>query len=100
MSITFQKRTQTHTVDCYRSLNLLAHAQLEELDIGSQCGGHGICGGDRIRVTAPGQALSPVTEAEREHLGAELIAQGWRLGCQCFPQADGLEISVEVPLDP
>lgn len=74
---------------CERNLNLLAHAQAIELGIGSRCGGHGICGGDRVRIE-PGEGgtplLSPVSEAEREHLSKDEIAQGWRLACQCYPE--------------
>jgi ferredoxin len=76
------------TVDfCEPQLNLLAHAQAIELDIGSRCGGHGVCGGDRVRVTPlTDGALSPVSEAERTHLSEADLASGIRLACQCFPQ--------------
>jgi ferredoxin len=72
-------------VDCYRSLNLLAHAQMEELETGSRCGGWGECGGDRILITAGAQFLTPLTDAEREHLSTTEIEQGYRLACQVFP---------------
>ena len=81
-----------HSVDfCERNLNLLAHAQAIELEVGSRCGGHGVCGGDRIRLpvglTQP-ERLSPITEKERQHLSSEQLAQGWRLACQCFPEGE------------
>lgn len=81
-----------------RNLNLLAHAQAIELDIGSRCGGHGICGGDRVRIE-PGPdgrppALSPLTEREREHLTPDEIASGWRLACQCFPENSAQKLIV------
>lgn len=99
MSLIFNKsksavQTQTET---YRCLNLLGHAQMEELDIGSRCGGHGVCGGDRIKVSAKAGEISPPTEIERKHLSAAELREGWRLGCQCFPERDGAEIRVEVP---
>ncbi len=84
-------------VETYRSLNLLAHAQIEELEIGSQCGGHGICGGDRVRVECEPGAVSPITEEERRHLTADELAEGWRLGCQCFPSSEDAWIRVHVP---
>ncbi|MEO5969424.1 MAG: hypothetical protein ABIQ95_05815 [Bdellovibrionia bacterium] len=91
--------TQEHvTVPCYRTLNILAHAQMEELDIGSLCGGHGICGGDRIQLPVGAQGTSPVTEKEREHLSREEIQEGWRLGCQCWPESDDLDISIFLPI--
>jgi ferredoxin len=97
MTVHFKLPEKAIDVPCYRYLNLLAHAQLEELEIGSRCGGHGICGGDRVQVEAPADAVSPPTEAEREHLGEELIAQGWRLACQCYPSADDFSIRVTSP---
>jgi ferredoxin len=77
---------------CEHNLNLLAHAQAIELDLGSECGGHGICGKDRIRIEAGADSLSPQTEAEREHLSPEELRAGWRLGCQCFPESDELRL--------
>jgi ferredoxin len=81
-----------------RELNLLAHAQLEELSIGSRCGGHGKCGGDRVRVTDPSlrHTLSPPTEAERRLLGTEEIHRGWRLACQAFPDDPSVTLNIEV----
>ena len=82
---------------CLRGLNLLGHANFEELEIGSSCGGHGICGGDRVRIAeADRRHFSPPTEAEREHLGEEALTRGWRLGCQCWPAEDGLSVRVVV----
>ena len=81
--------------DAFRSLNLLAHAQLLELPTGSRCGGHGKCGGDRIVVRAKDSAdLSPLSESEKRHLSAKEIADGVRLACQCFPERDGAELEV------
>jgi ferredoxin len=78
---------------CERKLNLLAHAQALELDLGSECGGHGVCGKDRLRISPEdSRKLSAVTEVERRHLTAEELAMGWRLGCQCYPENDGDEI--------
>jgi ferredoxin len=64
-----------------------------ELDIGSECGGHGICGKDRLKLQPASQALvSPPTDEERAHLSMEELTEGWRLGCQCFPEKSGVEI--------
>lgn len=82
-----------NSVPCYRSLNLLAHAQMEELNIGSQCGGHGICGKDRIKVKS-NEPLSPITQIELKHLSKEEIEAGYRLGCQAFPSSDHQEIQI------
>ena len=99
MSVHFQNGVSGPDHDagfCERNLNLLAHAQSLELDIGSLCGGHGICGGDRIRLNSAQQKLvSPPTEAERERLSAEELALGFRLACQCFPEKNNTEIRAE-----
>lgn len=80
---------------CDRNLNFLAHAQCIELDIGSRCGGHGVCGGDRIRFEARDLAnLSPVTQAEREHLTEAELEAGWRLACQVYPERSDLAMDV------
>ncbi len=83
--------------DCLRGLNLLGHAQMIELLIGSSCGGHGICGGDRVRVDpALRSRFSPPSEVEMEHLTERELTDGWRLACQCYPAEDGLSFTVEV----
>lgn len=96
MSVQFVVSEKEVQVDCYSHLNLLAHAQMEEVQVGSRCGGHGICGGDRIQILSGSSDLSPITSAEKEHLSPEEIAQGWRLACQCWPEKDSTKIRVEV----
>lgn len=82
-------------VDCFQGLNLLAHAQMEELETGSECGGHGKCGKDRVKVGSNDQKkLNPPTRIEIIHLGQQKIDQGFRLACQAFPNQDGLEMDV------
>jgi len=77
-----------------RELNILAHAQILEIDIGSECGGHGICGKDRIFVqNTPQEALSSPSELEIQHLGRSLVQKDTRLACQAYPS--GLH-SIEV----
>lgn len=84
------------TVDlCEKNLNLLAHAQMIELDIGSECGGHGVCGGDRVRIATEGADLySPITDDEKRHLSEAELAEGWRLACQCFPEESDLSLEI------
>jgi ferredoxin len=88
-------RANSISVECYRNLNLLAHAQMEELDIGSRCGGFGDCGGDRVRIKSGAEVLSPITDAEREHLTSQELDQGFRLACQCFPERDAVDVQIE-----
>ena len=95
--IQFKIGSNTYPVECVLQLNLLGHAQLLELGIGSLCGGHGVCGGDRLRISMDQMfAFSPVTDKEREHLSNELLAQGWRLGCQTYPNRGDLNVEIEV----
>lgn len=98
MGIRFKSGSLAHETDlCEPNLNLLAHAQAIELDIGSVCGGHGDCGRDRIRLPRLQiSSFSPPSAPEREHLSPEELAQGIRLACQCFPQRPDLDVEIEV----
>ena len=82
------------------SLNLLAHAQMAEISVGSQCGGHGACGRDRL-VISPNLQLrffNQPTHLEEKHLSCTQILEGFRLACQCFPNVKqpDCEILIEV----
>ena len=82
-----------------QGLNLLAHAQMIELSLGSECGGHGKCGKDRVRILPEDRSkTSPVTAIERVHLRPEDLEAGMRLGCQCFPVSDGISLRVFLPV--
>jgi ferredoxin len=96
MSIKFHTKEKTTEVPTMKSLNILGHAQIEEIELGSRCGGYGECGGDKVQVTVGREFLSPVTDPEREHLTEEELEKGMRLGCQCFPESDGAEVEVEI----
>jgi ferredoxin len=83
---------------CFRNLNLLAHSQMIELFIGSECGGHGKCGRDRVILNQVDQAqVNPPTEIEKAHLTQKEFDLGLRLACQCFPENDDLKIEVTLP---
>ncbi|MEK6578960.1 MAG: hypothetical protein AABZ55_07015 [Bdellovibrionota bacterium] len=80
---------------CEPKLNLLAHAQAIELDIGSECGGHGICGKDRVLIPKKIMNMfSMITEAERHHFSDAELGAGWRLSCQCFPNRGSLNCEI------
>src|SRR5512144_1501400 len=49
------------------------------------CGGRGECGGCRVRVLEGELAAS---EEERDLLGPERVAGGWRLACRLRAEAD------------
>ncbi len=89
-TLIFRESSKVAQIDFIDSnLNLLAHAQTVELEIGSRCGGHGKCGGDRVQIldgsTVP---LSALTEAEHKILTTDEIKKGYRLACQCFPNSN------------
>ena len=96
MSVKFiHHENEMDTGECIRELNLLAHAQLIELDIGSQCGGHGKCGKDKIRLNLDDQKkINPPTAIEMHQLTQIEIAEGVRLACQCFPHESQQEMSI------
>ncbi len=101
MSVKFNKNGKIFDSEvCLQGLNILAHSQMIELNVGSDCGGYGRCGGDRVRFSEADQKLvNGLTEIEKVHLSEEDLKKGWRLACQCFPNEDGLEFTVELRTD-
>jgi uncharacterized 2Fe-2S/4Fe-4S cluster protein (DUF4445 family) len=61
------------------------------LPIESTCGGRGTCGKCRVRLVAGQVEPGP---ADHRHLGAEQIADGWRLSCRVEVREDA---TCEVP---
>src|SRR4051812_36746276 len=101
MAIRFRKPDGKEFVTdfCDPKLNFLAHAQAVECDLGSECGGHGICGQDRIRFVSASKSepsVSPETEEEERLISSRERKQGWRLACQVFPEVPDQDIIVEV----
>lgn len=68
-------------------VNLLRVAIRHECGLPFKCAS-GNCGTDRVRVTAGAENLSPPRRRERETLGEELLAQGYRLACQTYVGGD------------
>jgi ferredoxin len=84
------------TKECMKNLNLLAHAQLIELEIGSRCGGHGICGKDKVKIPQDKKNFfSKPTEIEHQKLSQKELNENIRLACQCFPEFDNLDLIIE-----
>jgi ferredoxin len=98
MSVKFLRKSEILDSEvCWQGLNLLGHAQMIELFIGSKCGGHGECGADRVRLRPEDQAkVNAPGAVEKSFLSAEELASGVRIACQCFPNEDGLSIQVEM----
>ena len=81
----------------------------------SVCGNNGLCGRCRVKVIEG--TFSPPTQVEREVLGADEIANGYRLSCQAriredvkvylplsslieHPKIQLESMAIEIPLDP
>jgi ferredoxin len=98
MSLKFINRHTREVEDsghCLQGLNVLAHAQLIELDIGSQCGGKARCGKDWVWIASEDRKwFNSPEKIEVHHLGSEAVGKGWRLACQAFPSRDNLEIQI------
>lgn len=97
MSIIFSKGDQKWVISGNRGLNILGHAQMEEINLGSRCGGHGVCGADRVRVLSGAQFLSVANETEKSHLSPEELQQGWRLGCQTWLEDESANVEIFIP---
>lgn len=72
-----------------RLLDVILEAGIDHRHI---CGGHGFCTSCRVEVLAGSDQLSPVSELERQRLGAE--AGRLRLACQTRIYGDA---TVQVP---
>jgi ferredoxin len=100
MSVVFEMKATGARHDaglCHPGLNLLGHAQMIELSIGSECGGHGKCGRDRIQLgEADRSKVNPPTAIEKALLRPGELQAGVRLACQCFPNREDLEITAQV----
>lgn len=71
---------------------LLRAAHQAGITIKHPCGGKGVCGACTVLVR--GEGVSPPTEAEIACLGAERIAEGYRLACLAQVAGDA---DVELP---
>jgi uncharacterized 2Fe-2S/4Fe-4S cluster protein (DUF4445 family) len=79
-------------VDVESSETLLDGLMAAGIELVSVCGGRGLCGKCRVRLVE-GELLPP-DSAERDLLGAEQVAQGYRLACLARLRGD---VRVELP---
>ena len=79
-------------VEVDRGTNLLDAAQKAGIDLVASCGGVGICGTCRVRVTQG--EVTAMTLTEEESLDAAQIAAGFRLACQTEPLTD---VRLDIP---
>jgi len=78
---------------CEEPLTISAAACLAGVSLKSECRGRASCGKCKIRVH--GSGLSPITQAENEHLSENQLAEGWRLACRTVVSQD---VSIYVPV--
>jgi len=81
VSCTVQFEPSGTAVEIEPGRTLLEAAREAEIPLPAACGGRGYCGKCRARVV--GGPLSSVTPREKEALTGTLLADGWRLACQC-----------------
>ena len=82
------------TIPALPGRSLLTSLLYEELPIHTVCGGRARCGCCRIRILAGAHGLSPANSREKERLGQEERAAGWRLACQTHTLRD---ITIHLP---
>jgi ferredoxin len=68
-------------------VNLLRVAIRNECGLPYRCAS-GNCGTDRVKVEAGAEHLSSMRKRERELLGPDLVAAGYRLACQTYVDGD------------
>lgn len=97
MPIHFLNSTDSkRQIEIHSGLNVLGHAQLEELATGSRCGGHGQCGRDLVVIVSGAEALSPVTSVERSFLSQDALDRGVRLACQAWVDDETATIEIKI----
>lgn len=60
----------------------------------SACGGKATCGLCRVKILEGAAALSPLSDAEKRHLGTVTFLTKMRLGCQARVSGD---VTIELP---
>lgn len=73
--------------------SLLEAATLAGIEIRSECGGKGLCGKCKVRVS-PKEAVGGTEKKELELFSQEELGKGWRLACLCRILGS---LQVEVP---
>lgn len=71
----------SRVIDIDPNLSVMANLLKFQIPVASSCGGDGICGKCRIRITALGP-IPPASELERKTLERNKIPVGERLSCQ------------------
>jgi ferredoxin len=86
-TITFQTSGRAVEFPEGDDVNLLRIALRHEAGVPFKCAS-GNCGTDRVRIEEGAEHLSPPRRRERDTLGEELLAAGYRLCCQTYVSGD------------
>ncbi|KEO85066.1 2Fe-2S iron-sulfur cluster-binding protein [Tumebacillus flagellatus] len=84
------------TVDVRTGVSLLAAARSAKVMLPSKCGGRGACTTCKVQVQSE-TPLPPLSRMEKHMLSDRMVADGFRLGCQCNVTGDAV---VTIPEDP
>lgn len=88
------------TCDGYPRINLLAHAEMIELELPQTCGGQAECGTCRVRVVEGECTPARGDEVELTTRHAKRFAAGERLSCRARPRSDlVVEVLAVMPPD-
>ena len=93
-SVTFQHLDGLR-VECQDGDSVWEVAQKAGKPLSSACGAKATCGLCRVRVLSGEPHLSPLSDAEKRHLGNVYFITKVRLGCQARVQ--GGDIVVDIP---
>lgn len=93
--VTFILGKKEHSTVVPKGITLYEASISAGIDIGSICGGRGICGKCKVRIVQGD--FSPLTERERKYLSPEEIKQGYRLACQARILSDDSKVIVLLP---
>ncbi len=83
VTISLEDDTTALTIEA--GVSILKLAQQNDIDIMATCGGRGRCRSCRIKLVS-GKVTAP-SVADHSQLSADEIGEGYRLACQCYPQA-------------
>jgi ferredoxin len=86
-TIHFRTSGRSVEFDAGDDVNMLRAALRHEAGVPFRCAS-GNCGTDRVLVESGAEHLSAPRKREREMLGPELIAAGYRLACQTYVEGD------------
>ncbi len=75
-------------VECHAGETLYQIAWRSGAALATACGAKATCGLCRVKVLVGGEYLTPITDAEKKHLGNVYFLTRVRLGCQTRVEGD------------